>query len=80
MWVNIFWTIMPLYTILVYIVWMPPNQSQVQSQVQVQNTNQNKICNTYNKNQQIETPPKYCLNSEQPINEVELEFEHTCPE
>ena len=59
MWVNIFWTIMPLYTILVYIVWMPSNQNQ-------------------NQNQHIETPPKYSrLNTEEPINEVELEFEDT---
>ena len=31
-----------------------------------------------NQNQHIETPPKYSrLNTEEPINEVELEFEDT---
>ena len=74
MWVNIFWTIMPLYTILVYIIWMPPNQ------IQIQNQTQRSSYNTFNKNHHIETPPKYAyspLNSHQPINEVELEFENT---
>lgn len=74
MWVNIFWTIMPLYTILVYIIWMPPAYSQGQCR-----PNQRQY-HTFNKNQHNESPPKYAyshLNSQQSINEVELEFEDT---
>ena len=72
MWVNIFWTIMPLYTILVYIIWMPPDYSQGQP---INNQRQ-----YFNKNQHNETPPKYpyeTLNSQQCIDELELEFEDT---
>ena len=68
MWVNIFWTIMPLYTILVYIIWMPPAYSQGQPR-----PNQRQY-HTFNKNQRNESPPKYAytaLNSQQSINEVE---------
>ena len=71
MWINIFWTIMPLYTILVYIIWMPSNQNVNLHNFQNYNTfnHQSKIQSNYS-----------VINSEPFIDQVKTKFENSSPE
>lgn len=56
MWVNIFWTIMPLYTIIVYIIWIPSNNS-------INSNNSNEIPPKYSR-LETDTDPDSILESE----------------